>query len=211
MPSPCTTRPLMLYGPAEQPAGVVEIARRQRITHRAARDALAVERDAGHGFDLETETGRRLLQHHEIAGTPRAEAEIIAHLQPAHAQSPDQRALDEVLGGMLRKFVIETAYDCALDAMRRNQFELLAQRRQPGRRLVGRKKFARMRLERHHARRDPVAHGGLAQLRQHGLVAEMNAVEIADGQRDGGVRSDRDAARNAHAATKLKSLNCSVF
>jgi hypothetical protein len=51
----------------------------------------------------------------------------------------------------------------------------------------------------------------LAQLCEHALVSKMQAVEIADGQRDGDVCSKWNAAQNAHAKTKLKSLNYSVF
>ena len=67
-------------------------------------------------------------------------------------------------------------------AKTREQLQLLAQRRQPRRRLIRRKKFARMRLECHHARRQAEFVRRLGETREHRLMAEMHAIEITDGQ-----------------------------
>ena len=45
-----------------------------------------------------------------------------------------------------------------------------------------REKFARMRIEGQHRRRQAQVFRGLDQAREHRLVAAMNAVEVADGQ-----------------------------
>ncbi len=60
-------------------------------------------------------------------------------------------------------------------------------------------KVARVRLEGHHATGHAAVRGLVVQQRQHGLVAAVHAVEIADGQgagaRDAGMV---EAAENLH-------------
>jgi len=86
----------------------------------------------------------------------------------------------------------------ALHAVLLQQSEFLAHRGQPNRRQVRRKKLSRMRLEGHHAGRQPARRRCRAQLREHCLVAEMDPVKIADGQRDGTGGSVRNAAQDLH-------------
>ena len=110
-----------------------------------------------------------------------------------------------------REFVVEPADVRAFDAVRRQQFELFAQRREPRRRLIRRKKLPRVRLEGHHARGHPAAFRRTAQLGQHGEVAKVDAVEIANGKGYRDLRGSGDTTTDQHATVKLKSLNCSVF
>ncbi len=70
------------------------------------------------------------------------------------------------------------------NAVCRELLELATQGRQPRRRSTGCEKFARVRIERQYGRRQGEIFCGLGQPREHRLVAAMDAVEVADGQRD---------------------------
>ena len=83
--------------------------------------------------------------------------------------------------------------------MRRELLELAAQRRQARRRGAGGEKFARMRIERQHGRAAAQVFRGLDQPRKHRLMAAMDAIEIADRQRDGDVGRSGQPAKNPHA------------
>src|SRR5215813_8327306 len=133
---------------AQQPLRAHEIARPERRTHGRARYPLAVQHHAGQRGDLESETRRSLLQHDQVAPAPCAEPEIVSHEQPAR-----EDALDKVIRRDLREGVVEAAQVDAIDAEIGQEFQLLAQRRKEGGGLVGREKFARMRLEGEHTGR----------------------------------------------------------
>ena len=168
----------------EQMVGVLHAAFGQRRAHRAARSAGAVDHHARHRVHLEVAARLGRLEHAEVAGTARAEAEIVADLDPARAQPALQDAHDEILGRGFRKVVVETTDLHAVDAGSTQQFELFAQRSQARGRLIRGEELARMRLEGHHARGQPAPLRGVEQPHEHRLMAAMNAVEIADGQCD---------------------------
>ena len=66
----------------------------------------------------------------------------------------------------------------------RNSSSFCAQPGQARRRRVRARKFARMRIEGEHGRRQAQVVGGFAKPREHRLMAAMDTVEIADRQRD---------------------------
>ena len=155
---------------------------------------------------------RGLLQHHKIAGAARAEAEIVAHQHPAHAQPAHQDALDEILARVVcASSKLKRHTYTRSTPHRRQQLELFAQRRQPRRRLIRREKFARMRLERHHARRQVESARGARKFIEHRLMPEMHAIEITDSECDWRVSGRRNTAGDAHGSFKRKSLNYSVI
>ena len=98
--------------------------------------------------------------------------------------------------------VVEAHHVRALDSVPRQQLELFPQRREPCGRLVGREELPRMRLERHRAGHESARACGIRQPGEHGLMADVNAVEIADRQRGGGSRSDRHAAQDTHGIAR---------
>ena len=123
-------------------------------------------------------------------------AEIVPDQHPARRQQADQRALDERLRRERRERAREALDVHVVDAVRREQLELLAQRGQPRRRRGGREELPRVRLEGEHARREAPVARDRDQAREHGLVAEVHAVEVAD--RHGGRRQSprRETARD---------------
>src|SRR6185503_1287294 len=118
-----------------------------------ARDALAVQHDARERSDFEVEARSRLLQHHETAGAPRAETEIVTHQHPPCAEATGNDAVDKVFGRGLGEAVVEAADMHAVYAATRKQLQLLAQGGKAGRGFVRREELARVRLERQHAGR----------------------------------------------------------
>ena len=78
------------------------------------------------------------------------------------------------------------------------QFELFPQTGQPGRRLIRREKLLRLRFERHHRRGKVAATRQLDQSCQHGPVAEVDTIEVTDGQGRRLIGLERCSPQYAH-------------
>ena len=174
------------------------VACSQRFAYCGARHAHAIRYYAGHRVSFKSAAACGLLQHGKIAAAPGAEAEIIPHQYPACREAAVQDAVYEILGRGFREFEIEPADMHALDAETRQQFEFLAQRCKAGRRFVRREKFARVRLERHHARRHSKLTRSIIQTHEHRLMADMHPIEITDGQRNRACSGNWQGAENTH-------------
>ena len=70
--------------------------------------------------------------------------------------------------------------------------------------------LARVRLEGHHRGRHAERVRLLSQLREQCLVAEVHAIEIADGQRDRGVCDGRDCAEDLHEKRDAREKRASI-
>jgi len=185
-------------GPAEQRARLRELAPRQRLAHRRARDSRPVERDARHRLDFEAVLAPCPLDHCRVSGALRTEPEIVAHQQPAHPQRLDEHPAHEVLGRQPRESTRESLHVHVVHAVRAEQLELLAQAGETGRRRRRREELAWMRLEREHARQETTPARGLRQAREQRLVAFVNAVEIADREGDRSVDARRKSMGDEH-------------
>ena len=134
-----------------------------------------------------------LLEQGKIARPFGAIAKIVAHQHIARLQGVAEHLLDESLGGQGRKCAVEAEHMQAVDTQQLKGFGFFAQAGQARGRLLGRKEFARMRLETQHAGRQSARARHVLQAGEHGLVAEVQAVEVADGDR---VRcAERDESR----------------
>ncbi|KDR30251.1 hypothetical protein BG57_14905 [Caballeronia grimmiae] len=161
----------------------VEIARDERRPHRRRRNARAVRmRNGGHLLDFEAVLVAGRLQRGEVAGAFRAIAEVVADHDPARVKAIDDDVLHERIRRLARECVIEMLDHHAIDAIRAQRFELVAQHRDARRRACRIEELARMRLEGHHADRQPARVGGGTHARKQRLVAAMDTVEVADGQ-----------------------------
>src|SRR5471032_1548967 len=127
------------------------------------------------------------------AGALGAVAEVVADHQPFDVQAFDQHFFGEFLRRQRGERRREVLDDDAVDAVVGQRLQLVAQvgdarrRARQIARALG-KEFARMRFERHHGRFQAEAAGGRAHTAQQGLVAEVDAVEIADRERAGRTR-----------------------
>ena len=132
-------------------------------------------------LDTEAFGGASLEQEVEIAGTVTAETEIVAHFQVPHAKAFNQCGVDELGRAELAQPTIERQAQHQIDALLAQQLQLFTQAGEPRRRLVRRKVLTWLRLEDHHAARQPQLGRTFAQARQDGLMPPVHAVEIADG------------------------------
>ena len=90
--------------------------------------------------------------------------------------------LDERIRRLARERVIEMLDHDAVDAVRAQRFQLVAQHRD-ARRGAGRiEELAGMRLEGHHADRQAARVGGGPHVGKQSLMAAVDTVEVADGQ-----------------------------
>lgn len=191
---------LAVHDPAADGVGMTQQLLRQgevRIGQRSAHgrrgDAHTGVGDRGQGMYLEAILLAGGDQGVEGAGAAGAEAEVVTDHQPAHVQALHQDLLDEILRREGREMAAEMLHHHPVDAGVGECFELVTQVGDARRGAFGRagqlgEELARMRLEGHHRRVQPQLGGGLAHARQEGLVAQMHAVEIADGQRARGAR-----------------------
>jgi hypothetical protein len=204
---PWATRPLTEYGRPEQRGGLDHVAGGQGLAHHGAGHAQPVHLVAHHPGHVEAERAAGGVQHRVVAGAPRAEAEIVAHQHVAHAQSRHQHVGDEALGRQGREVLVEAQQDHVVDAATLQLEHLVAQRGDARRGEFGlagaaREEVARVRLEGEHAGRHAAMARLVAQQRQHGLVAAVHAVEVADGQRRAAFR-EGEGGEGAEAAMDL--------
>jgi hypothetical protein len=124
-------------------------------------------------------------QQLDVAGAPGAESKVVPDGQPAHTTALDQHLIDELFGGDGGETPVEVLDEHAVDAAGAQRLELVAQIRDPRRRLIGREELARVRLERHHRREQAACPRGLHDLGQQRPMPAVNAIEVSDRQRTG--------------------------
>jgi hypothetical protein len=164
--------------------------------------------DAVHGFDLKAEAGAGLAQQREVAGTPGAEAEVVADDQMPDAQRADQHLLDERFGAQGGEGGVEVADVAQVDAVVGEQFEFFAQRGQARRRRFRGEELARVRLEREHGSRQAGVRRGRRQAGEQRTMTEMYAIEVADGQYGGTVRCAGKTAIDEHRGQVRAKKTC---
>mmetsp|Transcript_70428 Transcript_70428/g.165811 ORF Transcript_70428/g.165811 Transcript_70428/m.165811 type:complete len:423 (-) Transcript_70428:2047-3315(-) len=177
--------------PPQQRGRAGHVARGQGLAHGRAADAQAAHLIAHHAGHVEAARLAGSVQRRVIALALGAKAEVVAHQHVLRAQAIDQHLADEVLRGQGGERLVEGQDDHLVHAAAFELDQLVAQRGDAGRRQLGLaglggEEVARMRLEGQHAARQATVAGLGLQQRQHGLVAAVHAVEIADGQRAGG-------------------------
>ena len=154
----------------------------------------------GQSLHLEAVPQAGLAQQVDVAAALVAEAEVLAHQQPARLQALDQQVLDEGVGRHFGQPGIEALHHHLGNAIAGQRGQLVAQAGDAGGRqfrpaVQGGKVLPRMRFEGHHGGRQAAFARDLADAREHGLVSAMDAVEIADGQGAGRALSGRGRDR----------------
>ena len=200
---PWATRPLTEYG---RPSSDAAVADRPRpgLAHRGTRYAHAVHLVAHHAGHVEAERAQPGIR---VVACARTETEVVAHQHAAHARPLEQHAGDEVVGQQrcrgARRSAAGSRGRCRSARARRACRAAFAMRAGEIR-LAGaaREEIARVRLEREHAARHAAMAGLAAQQGQHRLVAAVDAVEVADGQRGAAFRQG-EGGKGAEAATRL--------
>ena len=199
-------------GPADQVLGAAQIAAVQCLAHRRTRYPAELVADGCHAGQLEPLGAGEAAEHGEIAAPLRAEAEVVADQQVAQLQSADQDVFDERFGRAGGQRRAEVRDIDPLDAVLSQRLELVAQGRDARRCLAFAaccKEFPGVGFESQHARRQAEPCGLAAQARKNGLMAAMDAVEIADRQRTraalaGGRKTAKDLHRTGHRIERAK-------
>jgi hypothetical protein len=141
-----------------------------------------------HARDVKTQGRTGGVEHRIVAGALGAEAEVVTDQDVPDAQRLHQDVLDECLRRQRGQASVEGQHHTLVDAAALELFQLVAQGGDAGRGEFGlavlrSEKVARVRFEGHGAGgHSPVACLVLQQ-RQHGLVATVHAIEVADGER----------------------------
>ena len=166
---------------AEQLRRLVEPPGGERVADRAGRHRAAVVLEPRHHVDGEAVLLALGFEEIRRAGAVHAEVEVEADHGAADGKALDQDAADEVLRREAGQRRVEREHDRAVEPGRgqKPQFDGLIG--QPEQRLAGIEEGARMRLEGQRRRRPAQPPGQVLHRADHGAVAAMHAVEIADG------------------------------
>ena len=127
------------------------------------------------------------IQKRIVARALRTKTEVVAHQHVARPQPLQQHPVDEILRAQVGQLGIKRQHHGLVDATGAQVDQLVAQRAH-ARRRQGRvvrdagKVVARMRLEGQHAAGQAALLRLAPEQRQHGLVAAVQAVEVADRQ-----------------------------
>src|SRR5712672_67596 len=147
-----------------------------------AGDDFAVQRDGGDDFDGKAVARAQFAEQSYVAGLLVAEVKIFAYQDGAHVQAADQNLLDELFGGEAREIECEGKNDGGLQAYGAEPVHAL--------RIGGEAERSGFRAQ-DSARGGIEGQGGgdVASFRgvldggaDDGLMAEVDAVEIADGE-----------------------------
>ena len=159
---------------------------------------------AVHACDVEALCLACGVEHGVVAEPSGAKAEVVAHQHVAHAQAFAQHFLDKGFGRLRCQPGVEAQHHHLVDAALFQLGEFVAQGADAGRCQAGlachlREIVARVGLESQHTAGQAPVVGLVFQQRQHGLVAAVYAVEIANGQRAGGCDTRvLEATEDAH-------------
>src|SRR5580658_8011890 len=175
-------------GAAEQAAGVGDVACGDFAADDGARDDFAFVDYGRKNDDFEAALRAKFLKHAGVAGLFVSEAEILSHKNSAHLKIADEDLIDKFLRRKFGEVVREGENDGGFDAEVRETLEALLGGGDAKRCGVWAKYLLREGIERESGR-DGVdfaraGDGGA----QDGLVAEVDAVKIADGQRAAAAR-----------------------
>ena len=170
----------------QQLGRVVHIAHGQGSPHaRTGNPVSCAVPDVGERANLKTMPRAERAQHIDVACALAAEAEILPDQQPARAQCVNQEFFDEILGGHVGKGAVESRQQHATHAgigkggqfvtqasdLRGDQFGAVGQAGEV---------LARVRRKGQHRGRQAARCPGGTDGLQHGLVAAVHAVEVAD-------------------------------
>ena len=166
-------------GPAQHRGGVLDLPLRQRHADRAGGDRPLLDIDMGLHVDLDAEPGRLVDQEARRADPALAEMKVVADRDAADSEPLDQIMVNEILRRGPGAGLVEGHHDGAGEPGSGQQPQLGGLVGEPELGGVRAEKAARMRLEGQRQRRPAMRAPHLQRGRDHGAVAEMDAVEIA--------------------------------
>ena len=189
-------------GVAEQAFGVAEAAFAEGLAHEGAAGAHVLHHHGGGALGGEFGAA---AEEAEVALAACAEAEVVADEQVAGVQLFDEQVLDEVGGGYGGEAGVETQHPDGIKAAGvAQQAQFFAQGAEAEGLFctaLSAEKFLRLGLEYDGHGGEAALVGFMAQAFEDVAVAEVDAVEIADGDGGGsGFRRQTAARKNIHVA-----------
>ena len=169
-------------GAGEQAGRGLAIAGLQRLANAAGGDDLAIEHDGADRARGQAQLGPSGLEQFDAAAPALAEGEVLTGHHARRTQPFDQQLGHEILGRGRCQFGVEGEDQHGIRPGRREQFLPLVQLGQAERRGIGLEEAHRVRIEGRDDRRAALGLGPGNRLARHGLVAQVEAIEIA--QRD---------------------------
>ncbi len=193
-------------GAAQEPGGVVHVPRGQGGPHGGTGNPLSCHVQGRHRFDPKAVGAARALQEGKIPSPGLAKAEIVTDEEMANTQPGDQQAVDEVLGGEAREVAVKAADVNSIHAGGLQQQELFPQGGQAGRRLGGGEELPRVGLEGQDHCWQTQASCLLPQEGEQGLMAQVHAIEIADGEHRRLLGAGGNASDDLHKRWKKSAI-----
>ena len=166
---------------AEELGRLVEPPGGERVADRAGRHRAAIVFEPRHHVDGEAVLPALGFEKIRRAGAVHAEMEVEADHGAGDGKALDQDALDKIFRRKAGQRRVEGEHDRAVEAGRGQKAQFGRLVGQPEQRRAGIEEGARMRLEGQRRRRPAQRPGQIQRRADHGAMAAMHAVEIADG------------------------------
>ncbi len=209
-PAPRIISPVRANGRPRRRAACATRPSATARAHRGAGDKFAVDHHRFDDLDRESEALPQLRERLDIALLAMAEAKILADQDGRRLQFLDQHAANEIPGTERGQGAIKAQDERGFQSDGGELLHSLVHRFHHGRRLARTQHFQRMRIEGDYGGDALELLGALDHLAKDFLVAEVQAIEIADGKH--GASSGRAVSRrplhrgtqhgaSAHAAT----------
>jgi hypothetical protein len=176
--------PEQRIGSAKERGRLVELTSLDERANHATADDHLVNTDRIDDLDIEPESLAALLQKSRVAGSVFSEPVRGPHDDGPDAELGDQQVGDEGLGINIGEGTVELHRDAHVNPFGLNQFELVRRRGQQPPFLGTPEDDARMGLEGDHGAARAAGPGDLDRPPEDDLVADVDAVERADGQHD---------------------------
>jgi hypothetical protein len=166
----------------QQARGALKMSLTESLAHGGAAHADAVSDERRNLLHLEAMPAAGRGQRFDRTEALTAEAEVVADDHMPRAESGDDQVGDELLGTHCAHALVEAQGHQTIDTQGRQGDELFAPARQPGRGPFGVEELLGARLEHEHGGRTPGFGSAAFERCDHLLMAQMDAVKIADSE-----------------------------
>ena len=184
--------------PAEQALDGGKITRGERSTYRRAGHSRAVREHGRTGFHADADSCGVAAQPGDIALALVAKTEVLADDQRLAVQPVAKYPLDKFFRAELCQATVESAHHDLLHCAVAQQAKFFAQARDASGSAFRCEEFTRVRFEGQRTTDQSVGACYRLQALQQGLMAQVNAIEIADRNGNATIRAARQAAYDAH-------------
>ena len=200
--------------PAQKPGCILHAAMPQSVADGRTGHAQSMHLVAVHAGHVKTVSHASRIQHAVVARALCAKPEVVTHQNVPCPQAFAQYTVNKFLRRKRGKLGIKGQHHRLVHAAIGQVAQFVAQSSHPCRGQVGLfvqgcKVVSRMRLKGEHATGHATLLGLAAQERQHGLVATVHAIKIADRHRAGGCHAGMlETAKDLHGVVIFLIAGC---